>query len=85
MRILLLMFLLAGCDSLYYRDYPTESTVVTVIVHTDADELTKVCGADIEACAVMKRGHCIVHLPERAGWKWHHELTHCFGRQDAPV
>jgi hypothetical protein len=83
MRYLFLL-LLVGCDSLYYRDVPTEDTAIYVTVHTDSDALAAACGFEGDACAHMREGACFVHLPERAGWEWHHELTHCFGSQDAP-
>ena len=80
--VIMAIVLLTGCDSLYYRDLDGSMTV-TVIQHSDADELFKHCGGAL-ACAIIAGRFCTVHIPERSGYMLDHEVTHCYGRVDAP-
>lgn len=81
--LLIALTLLAGCNGLYYPD-PVDGMTITVNVHQDADAIYAACGSNAEACAIVKGLTCDIHLPERAGFTWDHEITHCFGRKDAP-
>ena len=83
MMLALLSLCLSGCNSLYYPE-PIDGMTIRVHVHDDAQALWDACGKMVEACALVRKQHCDVHLPERAGFAWDHEVTHCFGRQDAP-
>ena len=72
------MFLLTGCA--YYPE--AKDMDILVRVH---DDLTDVCGSvTAKGCAYTVGDTCFVHVGERAGYTLEHELSHCFGRRDAP-
>ena len=81
---IVIILLLTGCNSLYYPE-PIDGMTLKIHVYQDADKLAAACGYDGDACAHRRGMTCDIHIPERAGYTWDHELTHCFGRQDAPV
>lgn len=83
------LLLLTGCSSLYFPE-PIEGMQIIEVVHTDLRTLNEACGESrngrrAEACSIQVGLTCTLHLPERySPFLYDHELTHCYGRQDAP-
>jgi len=81
--------LLGGCSGLYSPE-PIDGMRIVEIVHSDSDTLSNACsqgpyGQSIEACAILAGMTCTLHLPERySPFLYEHELSHCYGREDAP-
>ena len=88
MRYIVLL-LLGGCNGLYFPE-PIEGMHIVEVVHTDPGALYAACPQDsydrsVEACAILEGMTCTLHLPERySSFLYDHELTHCYGRRDAP-
>lgn len=83
---MLLVSLLAGCESVYNSTVPEGMTLVEVH-YSDWPALAAVCGGDAEACAIVDGDVCTIHLPVAGnGDPMHrdHEIRHCSGQIDAP-
>ena len=87
--LILLLLVLSGCNNLYFPE-PIEGMRIVEVVHTDPEALYNACPPDsygryVEACAILVGMTCTLHLPERySPFLYDHELTHCYGRKDAP-
>lgn len=72
-----LISLLVGCSNLYYPE-PKGVVVINVV-----DDVSKWCG-DAQACAYLGRP-CTVYISKRpTDNQILHEVSHCWGRRDAP-
>ncbi len=82
--------MLTACSGVYYPEQSVDGMQIVEIVHTDPDTLFDACASDsygrqAEACALLVGNTCTLHLPERySPFLYEHELSHCYGREDAP-